>query len=85
MANDPDLEHLQCRAGLRQLALQRPHEAGKGSDGRKTMGQRAGDGIGVLHAQARQHQHGFWPGCAGRAHAAPRWASNWSWVLRKGM
>ena len=40
-----------------QAALQRGDQASEGRHRRKTPGQRAGNGVGVLHPQAGQHQH----------------------------
>ena len=51
-----------------RFSLQRPHQAEEGGDGGETVGQRAGDGIGVLHLEMRQYQDVGEPGAA---HAAP--------------
>ena len=42
-----------------EIAFQGRHHPSEGGDGRKAPGHRAGNGVGVLHADVWQHQHGF--------------------------
>jgi hypothetical protein len=50
-----------------ELALECPHQPEKGRHGRKAVGQRTGNGVGVLDAQTGQHQQALALG-KGRAH-----------------
>ena len=69
--------------GLGQLALQRPHHASKGGDGRESVRERAANGVGVLNAQVGQDEDGL--GVL-RAHVfSSRGATSSACVLRMGM
>ena len=66
---------LQRHTGLGQLALQRPHHAGKGRDGGEAVRQRAGNGIGVLNAQVGEDEDGL--GLRHGVASVAVWFSRW--------
>ena len=74
VADHPHAVENQRQLLLGQLALQRPHQTSKGGDGGKAMGERAGNGVGVLDAQTRQNQQAIVIRQSG-AHVASRVAA----------
>jgi len=56
VGDDADGIELEVQSGRLRFAFQCPHQAQQRGDRGKTVGERAGDGVGVLYPQARQHQ-----------------------------